>query len=86
MTNLNKKLEPAKDLGKNRLKFGNDFIWRRYRKLTDANKSLENQLDNLEHRISVMEKDHRDLIKSSLLKAEENYNITLKLDREIYEI
>ena len=33
-----------------------------------------------------MEKDHRDLIKSSLLKAEENYNITLKLDREIYEI
>ena len=67
----------------NREKFGNDFVWRRYRKLTDVNNRLESEIDNLEIRIAQLENKQLIMERDGMLRDEAMYNITVKLTRKI---
>ena len=66
----------------NRDKFGNDFVWRRYRKLTDVNNRLETEIDSLEIRIANLENKQLIMERDGMLRDEAMYNISIKLTRK----
>ena len=68
--------------GPNRIKFGNDFVWRRYRKLTDVNNRLESEIDNLEHRMAQLEDKQLQMERDGMLHDEAIYKIGVNLTRK----
>ena len=67
--------------GPNRIKFGNDFVWRRYRKLTDSNSRLESELDTLQHRVAQLEQRQQEMQREGMLQDEAIYTVNQTVNR-----